>query len=143
MPASLHSAATRDLPAEVLYRILWLRSAVFVVEQQAAYDDIDGRDLEPTTVQFWAADGDDVLSTLRLLRDAHSLRIGRVATALAARGQGLSARLMQLALEACGDEPVVLDAQEHLAGWYERFGFAVSGPGFIEDDIPHVPMRRA
>jgi ElaA protein len=36
----------------------------------------------------------------------------------------------------------VLDAQSYLVGWYERFGFAVTGPEFLEDGIPHTPMRR-
>ena len=37
---------------------------------------------------------------------------------------------------------MVLDAQTYLRAWYERFGFAVSGPEFVEDGIPHQPMRR-
>ena len=37
----------------------------------------------------------------------------------------------------------MLDAQSPLAGWYERFGFEVTGPEFLEDGIPHLPMRRA
>jgi ElaA protein len=36
----------------------------------------------------------------------------------------------------------VLDAQSPLAGWYAGFGFEVTGPEFLEDGIPHVPMRR-
>ena len=42
----------------------------------------------------------------------------------------------------CGDVPVTLGAQAYLEGWYERFGFRRSGPGYVEDGIPHVPMRR-
>ncbi len=38
--------------------------------------------------------------------------------------------------------PWVLDAQSHLADWYEERGFVAAGPEFIEDGIPHVPMRR-
>src|SRR3712207_8712977 len=38
--------------------------------------------------------------------------------------------------------PVTLGAQAHLQGWYERFGFRVSGPGYVEDGIPHVPIDR-
>ena len=38
--------------------------------------------------------------------------------------------------------PILLDAQEHLADWYGRFGFVVSGEPYAEDGIPHVPMRR-
>jgi len=50
---------------------------------------------------------------------------------------------MARALELVGDGPVVLDAQAQLEGWYARFGFAASGPEFLEDGIPHVPMHRA
>ncbi|MBF0672736.1 MAG: GNAT family N-acetyltransferase [Salinibacterium sp.] len=142
MPVTFHSAPTRDLPAEVLYRILWLRSAVFVVEQEAAYDDIDGRDLEAGTVQFWAERDGEVLSTLRLLADPDGMRIGRVATALSARGLGLSARLMTDAIARCSTADIRLDAQSHLADWYARFGFAVDGAEYVEDGIPHLPMLR-
>jgi ElaA protein len=36
---------------------------------------------------------------------------------------------------------VVLDAQSPLVGWYARFGFAPGGDEFLEDGIPHTPMR--
>lgn len=141
------SARLTDVPAETLYRLLWLRVSVFVVEQAAAYPELDGRDLEPDTELFWIEDGGRVLATLRLLRDVSgNARIGRVATAADARGRGLSAQLMRAAVERAGERwpgtAIDLDAQKHLAGWYGRFGFEVNGPEFSEDDIPHVPMRR-
>jgi ElaA protein len=40
------------------------------------------------------------------------------------------------------DGPVVLGAQVQAQGFYARLGFAVDGPGYDEDGIPHVPMRR-
>lgn len=141
------SARLTDVSAETLYRLLWLRVSVFVVEQTAAYPELDGRDLEPDTELFWIEDGGRVLATLRLLRDVSgNARIGRVATAADARGRGLSAQLMRAAVERAGERwpgtAIDLDAQKHLAGWYGRFGFEVNGPEFSEDDIPHVPMRR-
>ncbi|MET3468674.1 GNAT family N-acetyltransferase [Microbacterium sp. NPDC006705] len=141
------SARLTDVPAETLYRLLWLRVSVFVVEQAAAYPELDGRDLEPDTELFWIEDGGRVLATLRLLRDVSgNARIGRVATAADARGRGLSAQLMRAAVERAVERwpgtAIDLDAQKHLAGWYGRFGFEVNGPEFSEDDIPHVPMRR-
>ncbi len=144
---SVSSARLTDVPAETLYRLLWLRVSVFVVEQAAAYPELDGRDLEPDTELFWIEDGGRVLATLRLLRDVSgNARIGRVATAADARGRGLSAQLMRAAVERAGERwpgtAIDLDAQKHLAGWYGRFGFEVNGPEFSEDDIPHVPMRR-
>jgi ElaA protein len=37
----------------------------------------------------------------------------------------------------------VLNAQAYLEDWYARFGFVRDGADFMEDGIPHVPMRRA
>jgi hypothetical protein len=39
--------------------------------------------------------------------------------------------------------PIVLDAQSHLVDWYVQLGYVVDGDEFVEDGIPHVPMRRA
>jgi ElaA protein len=133
-----------------LYDLLRLRVDVFVVEQECAYPELDGRDVEPDAVMLWAEEDEQVLATVRLLADhsddgadADALRIGRVATATAARGRGLAADLMRLALDRAEGRLVRLDAQAHLEGWYARFGFVVDGPGFLEDGIPHVPMSRA
>jgi ElaA protein len=138
----VHDALVTEIDPVTLYKILRLRVDVFVVEQRCPYAELDGRDVEPEARQFWTTAGDEVTSTLRLLRDPDgTARIGRVATAARARGEGLAALLMNRALElAEGD--VVLDAQEYLEGWYARFGFVRSGDGFVEDGIPHVPMRR-
>ncbi len=120
--------------------MLCLRAEVFVVEQDCPYQDPDGRDLEPGVHHLWT-DGPDAY--LRILDEGAGVhRIGRVVTAPAARGRGLAAALMTRALELVGDGPVVLDAQAQLEGWYARFGFTTAGPAFLEDGIPHVPMRR-
>ena len=42
-----------------------------------------------------------------------------------------------------GERAVVLDAPSPLVDWYTGFGFAPRGRGFVEDGIPHTPMRRA
>ena len=47
----IRSGTVAELDAATLYRIVALRSAVFVVEQDCVYLDPDGRDLEPSTVQ--------------------------------------------------------------------------------------------
>lgn len=139
----IHAAPLVHLEPAVLYQILRLRTDVFVVEQACAYPELDGRDLEPTAVQLWAQDGGDVVATLRILSEDHGLRIGRVAVARDHRGTKLGSMLMGEALEQVGPRSCVLDAQAHLEHWYRRFGFEVCGPAFVEDGIPHVPMRRA
>jgi ElaA protein len=132
-----------ELDAATLYRILALRAEVFVVEQECAYLDPDGRDLEPNARQLWLERAGEVVATLRLLRDRDdSARIGRVATARSARGEGLAARLVLRALNLAGEVDVVLGAQSYLVDWYRRLGFERDGADYVEDGIPHVPMRR-
>ena len=139
----IRDSAAAELDAVSLYKILKLRVDVFVVEQQCAYAELDGRDLEPGARQLWIEAADEVIATLRVLDDGVALRIGRVATAPSARSGGHAGRLMERALELAADRDVVLDAQSYLQGWYERFGFVRSGDEFVEDGIPHVPMRRS
>lgn len=175
MTVALHAAPLAEMDPVTLYRVLQLRTDVFVVEQNCPYPELDGRDLEPDALMVWAsAEGGDgannagderVVATLRLLHDgaAHdsathdhaphadappeeALRIGRVTAHPDHRGDGLAARLFERGLEECArlapHLPIVLDAQEPLEWWYARFGFERVGDTFLEDDIPHVPMRR-
>ena len=139
---ALRRARFAELTPFELYGLCRLRVDVFVVEQECPYPELDGRDTEPTTVHVWFEDDGAVLATIRVLDDGDTRAIGRVATAAPARGRGLAARLMEEGIALCEGFPVTLGAQAHLEGWYERFGFRRSGPGYVEDGIPHVPMRR-
>jgi ElaA protein len=131
----------RDLDPLTAYRLLQLRAEVFVVEQECAYQDLDGRDLEPGVIQLWVEDAGAPVAGLRILPEPDgSWEIGRVVTAAPARGRGLSSRLMRAALAECG-RPVTIKAQTYLRAWYESFGFEATGPEFLEDGIPHLPMK--
>jgi ElaA protein len=136
-------SAFGDLDVTTLYAILKLRGDVFVVEQKCAYPDLDGRDTEPGTRHVWFSRDGAIHAYLRILDDGTHQRIGRVVTAPGARGAGLAGRLVTEALRLIGDRPSVLDAQAHLAGFYARFGYEPTGPEFLEDGIPHIPMLRA
>ncbi|WIM95282.1 GNAT family N-acetyltransferase [Actinoplanes oblitus] len=135
-------ASFRDLPSTTLYDILRLRSEVFVVEQECAYLDLDGRDTEPGTRHLWFSHDREIRAYLRILDDHGTERIGRVVTARSARGAGLAGRLMEHALEIVGHRPAVLDAQSYLVSFYRKYGFEPAGPEYVEDGIPHVPMAR-
>ncbi|OYO10559.1 GNAT family N-acetyltransferase [Enemella evansiae] len=143
--ARLRVAVPTDLAFAEAYAVLRLREAVFVVEQDCPYPELDGRDLEPDCRWLWYTDDDGaVLASLRVLTEDDGVRrIGRVVTAPAARGRGLAAELMRECLQLIGDRAeAVLNAQVQLVGWYERFGFRGDGAEFLEDGIPHRPMRR-
>ncbi|MCF7552402.1 GNAT family N-acetyltransferase [Pseudonocardia sp. WMMC193] len=137
----MRSARGDELTARQLEAILALRVAVFVVEQDCPYQEVDGRDTLRTTWHVWTGDVD---ACLRVLTEPDGTRrIGRVCTAEKARGSGLAAELMRAALVEIGDAPSVLDAQTYARGFYERFGFAAVGAEFDEDGIPHIRMERA
>ncbi|WP_433118915.1 GNAT family N-acetyltransferase [Micromonospora sp. CA-246542] len=139
----IRTALFADLDARTLHDLLKLRIDVFVVEQNCPYPELDGRDVEPGTRHVWLTDGDALMAYLRILADPDGVaRIGRVVVAPAARGGGHAGRLMAAALDLVGDRPCVLEAQSHLVAFYARHGFTVSGPEYVEDGIPHTPMRR-
>ncbi|GAB4101802.1 GNAT family N-acetyltransferase [Micromonospora taraxaci] len=139
----VRASSFADLDTHTFHDLLKLRIDVFVVEQNCPYPELDGRDVEPGTRHLWLTDGGAPLAYLRILADPDgTARIGRVVVAPEARGGGHAGRLMTAALEVVGDRPSVLDAQSHLVGFYRRHGFAVSGPEYVEDGIPHTPMRR-
>ncbi len=143
-PVVVRVAGVTELDAPTLYRILALRTDVFVVEQNCVYRELDGRDLEASARQLWIERDGDVVATLRLLTDGTgAARIGRVATAAAARGHGLAGALMVKALQLVDGNDIVLDAQSYLSQWYAGFGFVRDGPDVLEDGIAHTPMRRA
>ncbi len=132
-----------DLDATTAYACWRLRQDVFVVEQDCPYADLDGRDLEPGTRHLLLRDAAGaLLGYLRVLDDGDVTRIGRVVLERSARGRGLADRLMAAAVECLDARDCVLHAQAPLTGFYAAHGFVVDGPGFLEDDIPHVPMRR-
>jgi ElaA protein len=145
--AVVHVASFDELEPRTAYLLWQLRESVFVVEQACAYQELDGRDLEPGTAHLWVERDGRPVAYLRILSaeaaDGTVARIGRVLVAAPARGQGLAETLMRRALEEIGDRASMLDAQSYLARWYTRFGYSVAGEEFLEDGIPHVPMRRA
>ncbi|WP_280266297.1 GNAT family N-acetyltransferase [Nocardia wallacei] len=135
-----------DLDTATLYKLLKLRVEVFVVEQKCAYPELDGLDLLPETRHLWLDDEGEIISTLRLLEEHHdgvdSFRIGRLCTSPPARGHGYTTRLLQAALAETGSAPVRLNAQTYLVDMYTKHGFEADGEEYIEDGIPHIPMRR-
>ncbi|MGH3432580.1 MAG: GNAT family N-acetyltransferase [Thermocrispum sp.] len=141
---SISYAAGDQLTAAQLYALLRLRVDVFVVEQEAAYPELDGRDLLPSTHHFWLpGDGERLAGCLRLLDEDGLLRIGRVCTSKDARGSGVGVRLMDAVMPHIGDRESVLESQTYAAGFYARYGYVPEGEEFTDDDgIPHILMRR-
>jgi ElaA protein len=138
-----------QLDREQLYAVLAARQAVFVVEQQCPYLDLDGLDVH--CLHLWHADSaGQLLAYARLLpAGLHHAEasIGRVLTTAAGRGQGLGRELMlesiaQISRWQIG-QPLRIDAQRYLEGFYGALGFITAGEAFMLDGIEHVEMLRA
>jgi ElaA protein len=140
-------------PTEV-YEMLAARSAVFVVEQNCVYGDIDGLDADAWHLfAYGAGERPALAGYLRVLLPGFpdtsetDVRIGRVLTTATFRGARLGSSLLAEALTHIARQwpgrPVSLHAQAHLQGFYGAFGFTPSSEIHDEDGIPHVWMRRA
>jgi ElaA protein len=139
----LHVATFDQLDPRTLYSILKLRSDVFIVEQECAYQDLDGRDDEAGTRHIWLTTGAEPLAYLRVLQEPDGTAIvGRVVVAATARRRGYAQQLLAAAIELIGDQESALNAQTYAKDLYEAAGYWIYGPEFIEDGIPHLPMKR-
>ncbi len=129
-----------ELTTHELYALLALRTEVFVVEQQCAYQEVDGKDLD--AVHYWMEEGGEIVATLRILIHASPVAIGRVVTSPGHRGNGYSRQLMQAAIEDFGAEDLYLQAQTYVEPFYASFRFERTSDEYDEDGIPHVDMVR-
>ncbi len=128
-----------------LYALLKLRVDVFVVEQDCAYPELDGKDEKALHLRL-LIDG-KTAAYARLYRpDGEPPRIGRVIVAPDHRGKGLGEVLMREAIRACEAHfpgtPIALSAQSHLERFYRALGFSPTSEEYVEDGIPHIDMLR-
>ncbi len=129
------------------HHILALRTAVFVVEQDCPYQEVDHKDLH--SYHVWGMMNNEIVAVIRIVEPGVSyeeLSIGRVAVAMDYRGTNIGNDLMKVSLEfterELGPQPIRISAQEHLQIFYHRFDFKTVSEMYLEDDIPHVEMLR-
>ncbi len=138
-----------ELTNNQLFELLKLRVDVFVVEQCCAYSELDEKDRHPDTRHLMGFKGNDIVACARLLGKGvsyPSVSIGRVATSQVFRGKGAGKALMAEAIRWCEmlwpDCDIEIGAQEYLTPFYESFGFKPTSTMYLEDDIPHIDMKR-
>jgi ElaA protein len=140
-----------DLRPAELYEALRLREAVFVVEQNCAYPDADGRDPAAWHLLGWmeAEDGRRLVAYARIFEPGvryEEASIGRIVTAQEVRHSGLGRALMAEALRrvelVAPRQPIKLAAQRYLENFYSGFGFRTVSDPYLEDGITHVDMIR-
>jgi len=128
-----------------LYDIMALRSEIFVVEQDCAYQDLDYLDQKSTHVLGYQ-DG-KLIAYTRVVPPGLSyddyVAIGRVGVDRKHRGQDLGYEIMEasnkLAIETY-NRSIKISAQVYAIPFYEKLGYSVVGAEYLEDDIPHTAM---
>lgn len=109
-----------------LQKIATIRALVYMGEQDCPYDEeFDGNDLSGAT-HLIAEFGSEPAGTLRIRWFAEFAKIERLAVRGEFRLTRLGNSLVQEAIELIrrkGYRSIILHAQEHLVGFWERYGF--------------------
>lgn len=133
-----------ELNTEELFDIYKLRVAVFVVEQNCPYQEVDDNDR--VSIHVMLKEGNDILAYLRVLPPGavfDDAAIGRVIAAR--RREGLGTLLVEkgiaVAKERFHAPSITIEAQTYAREFYEKIGFVQISEKFLEDGIPHIGMR--
>ena len=86
-----------SLTTRELYEILKIRTAVFVVEQECPYPEVDGTDYD--SLHVWLEENGEIKAYLRAFPKAeNTVQIGRVLSR--ERGIGLGGQIIRAGIEA-------------------------------------------
>jgi ElaA protein len=136
-----------DLSTNQLYDILKLRSEIFVVEQNCVYLDIDGKD--KLALHLFGEFEGKIVAYSRLFKAGISFdnaSIGRVVVDANYRERKWGHDLMREAISGIklhfGESQITIGAQLYLKKFYESHGFIQTSEMYLEDDIPHIEMKR-
>ena len=135
-----------ELNKAELYQIIQLRIAVFIVEQDCPYPDLD--DMDQDAQHLWIEDAGEIVCYLRVNPASSRFTepsLGRIVTKKSHRNHGLAEKLIKKAIDlVCEKESkaIRISAQCYLEKYYEKFGFIKASEEYLEDDIPHIEMLR-
>ena len=135
-----------ELNKAELYQIIQLRIAVFIVEQDCPYPDLD--DMDQDALHLWIEDAGEIVCYLRVNPAGSRFiepSLGRIVTKKSHRNHGLAEKLIKKAIDlVCEKESkaIRISAQCYLEKYYEKFGFIKASEEYLEDDIPHIEMLK-
>lgn len=131
-----------ELTTTELYEILKVRAAIFVVEQECVYQDLDDKDYRSLHI-FYEDEGNVIAYLRSYVREDGVVQMGRVLTM--EHGKGLGGKLLKKGIQQIKEKQrpkrIYIEAQCYATGYYEREGFKVCSEKFLEDGIPHVQME--
>jgi len=135
----------KDLAINELYDLMALRSAVFVVEQDCVYQDLDYKDQK--AIHVLGYENEILVAYTRLFGPGdyfENASIGRVIVNPSYRSKHHGHAIMKtsiLALQERYDvDQIEISAQSYLERFYETHGFKSKGSDYLEDGISHKKM---
>ena len=133
-----------QLTTDELFEIYRVRVAVFVVEQNCAYQEVDLTD--KLSYHLWLESENAIKAYLRVIPAGvvrKEVSLGRVIAVESHQGLGteIVKHGIAFAKEQLGAEEIVIEAQTYVRSLYEKLGFKAESEEFLEDGIPHVRMR--
>ena len=129
-----------ELTPGELHDLLRLRTDVFVVEQNCAYPELDGKD--PDSTHLLGYIDSELAAYARWYDDGPVVVLGRIVVRTDLRGRGEGRRLMEHVFEAVGKRPIRISAQKQLERYYAVLGFETASEPYDDFGIPHVDMLR-
>ena len=129
-----------------LYKIIQLRSEVFIVEQNCVYQDCDDKDLKAYHYCGWEEENLVAYSRLfdKGISYPNAASIGRVLTSPSVRRKNVGKELMNQSIKEVyhlfGKVPIQISAQRYLKRFYESFSFVQKSGIYMEDGIEHISM---
>lgn len=140
-------ASFEELTPGEVHDLFQARAAVFVVEQDCVFQDLDG--VDPECWHLLGYRSGALVAYCRFVPPGTKFAepsIGRVITTPAVRGTGLGRELMRETLKRAGKlwpgRAIRIGAQRHLERFYADFGFVTASEPYDEDGIPHIEMLR-
>lgn len=133
-----------ELTTKEFYQLAKVRIAVFVVEQNCPYQEIDETDPQAWHTYLRNEEG-EILAYTRVYQEGGVIHFGRVLVSPDHRKEGLGKKIVGQTLafikEKFPKKPVVIGAQAYLKEFYGGFGFQAISEVYLEDDIPHMDME--
>lgn len=133
-----------ELTPYELHKIFKARCAVFIVEQNCPYQDID--EFDCMAYHLWFEENGELLAYVRVLPQNtmyENASIGRVISLK--RRCGLATQLLEegiaAAKEKFGAKQLTIGAQVYARKLYEGVGFVQCSEEYLEDGIPHIHMQ--
>lgn len=132
--------AVNALDIDICYN---LREIIFVQGQNVPVE-LEKDELDTVATHFLLFKDSTPIGVGRIIDEAGVAVIGRIGILKEYRRQGAGLFLMKEIINYCKAKKfpkIVLGAQQHAIGFYEKLGFEICSERYMDANIPHYKMK--